>query len=73
MAKFSPNYLTFIEELSVCPGIRFSIFEKVVVSSVSSTQMVAALVHINITVTRNFHKSEKVKRLSNMAKWTVTH
>ena len=34
--------------------------------------MVAALVHINITVTRNFHKSEKVKRLSNMAKWTVT-
>ena len=35
--------------------------------------MVAALVHINITVTRNFHKSEKVKRLSNMAKWTVTH
>ena len=36
-------------------------------------QMVAALVHINITVTRNFHKSEKVKRLSNMAKWTVTH
>ena len=36
-------------------------------------QMVAALVHINITVTRNFHNSEKVMRLSNMAKWTVTH